>query len=245
MLVVPRNLVPKLKRLRYTISSTGLSRTLMDVASHLTTYRPDRDHSFDRRHGTDTAGAVDTVALGIESDERRGQAILYLPSPARVTRWMLDNVGVDHSALTFVDLGCGKGRVLLVAAAYPFRRIVGVDISQALVNIATDNVARFSAPAGGCRNVDVVCADATSLAFPETDLLLHLYHPFDPAVTRAVLKRLEASVQARPRRVHVAYLLYTGAVPAVRDVFSEFSWLAERRYAHSLLGNYDWLFFSN
>jgi len=240
-----RALLPKLQRLRYSIASTGLPRTLMDVASHLTTYRPDRDHSFDRRYGTDTAGAVETSSLGIASDERRDQAILYLPSPARVTEWMLESVGIDHKDFTFVDLGCGKGRVLLVAARYPFRRIVGVDISAELTGIARDNAERFRPHAGGCKNIDVVNADATTFDFPETDLLLHLYHPFEPAVTRAVLRGLEGSLEGRPRRVYVAYLLYTGAVPAVREVFSEFPWLTEARYAHSLLGNYDWLFFRN
>jgi SAM-dependent methyltransferase len=217
----------------------------MDVASHLTTYRPDRDRAFDRRYGTDTAGAVDTSALGIDSDERREQAILYLPSPVRVTRWMLESVGIEHGDFTFVDLGCGKGRVLLVAAQYPFRRILGVDISAELTSIARSNAERFRHQAGGCKSIDIVNADATTIDFPETDLLLHLYHPFDPAVTRAVLRRLEASLKGSPRRVRVAYLLYTGAVPAVRGAFSEFGWLREARYAHSLLGNYDWLFYSN
>jgi SAM-dependent methyltransferase len=217
----------------------------MDVASHLTTYRPDRDHSFDRRYGTDTAGAVDTSALGIESDERREQAILYLPSPVRVTEWMLNSIGIAHGDFTFVDLGCGKGRVLLVAAQHPFRRILGVDISAELTAIASGNAARFQRHAMGCKNIDVVNADATTIDFPETNLLLHLYHPFEPAVTRAVLRRLEASLQARPRQVRIAYLLYTGAVPALRDVFSEFEWLREARYAHSLLGQYDWLFYTN
>lgn len=245
MLDAARRLVPKFQRLRYSIESAGLSRTLMDVASHLTTYRADRDHSFDRRYGTDTSGAVGTDELGIDSDERRDQAILYLPSPARVTAWMLDHIGIDPSSFTFMDLGCGKGRVLLVAAQRSFQGVVGVDISEALVEVARVNAARFTVPPGGCAHIHVLQADATTIDFPETDLLLHLYHPFEPAVTRAVLKRLQSSLEARPRQVRIAYLLYTGAVPEVRGAFADFPWLRETRYAHSLLGTYDWLFFSN
>jgi SAM-dependent methyltransferase len=209
------------------------------------TYRAERDRSFDRRFGTDTGGKVATGDLGISDAERQEQAILYLPSPAPVTRWMLENVGLDHREYSFVDLGCGKGRVVLCAAAYPFKRVVGVDISESLVQIARRNVDIFPARARRCDDVQVLNADATTLDFPETNILLHLYHPFESEVTAAVLGRLEQSLAQKPRRVVIAYLLYTAAVPGVREVFGRFPWLKETRYEHSLLGNYDWLFFSN
>src|ERR1044071_2992417 len=93
------------------------------------TYHPERDRSFDRAFGTDTAGSVSPPHLGIADDHARTQAILYLPSPARVTRWMLDHVGIDHRDFSFVDLGCGKAPVVLIASEYPFRQVVGVEIS--------------------------------------------------------------------------------------------------------------------
>ena len=74
---------------------------------------------------------------------------------------------------------------------------------------------------------------------------MHLYHPFAPEVTCAVLRRLEASLEARPRKLRIAYLLFTAAVPSVREALSRFPWLRETRYEPSLLGHYDWLFFSN
>ncbi len=239
------NLVPKLRSLKYSVASAGLRRTVMDVASHVMTYRADRDRSFDRRFHTDTAGMVATSALGIEDPTRRETAILYLPSPTRVTRWMLDHIGVEHGEFSFVDLGCGKGRVMLVAAQYPFQRVVGVDISPALTDIAQRNLASFPPRSLRCERVEVRNADATTFDFPDTNVLLHLYHPFSGEVTAAVLSRLEAALDIRPRRVVVAYLLYSSAVPDVRGVFSRFPWLRETRYEHSLLGNYDWLFFSN
>ncbi|HMJ10611.1 MAG TPA: class I SAM-dependent methyltransferase [Polyangiaceae bacterium] len=237
------NLLPKLRRLKFSIESTGLRRTFMDVVNHLTAYHAERDIAFDRKYRTDTAGRVNTSDLGIEDAEQREKAILYLPSPVRVTRWMLDNVGVDPREFVFVDLGCGKGRVVLTAAQYPFQRVVGVEISQALSQIAQRNAVNFSAKR--CGEIAIANSDATSFDFPAADTLLHLYHPFEPDVTAAVLARLEQSLRAHPRRLLVAYLLYSGAVPAVREVFSRFPWLRETRYEHSLFGHYDWLFFSN
>lgn len=239
------DLVPKLKSLKYSVESAGLRRTLMDVAGHMLTYRADEDRSFDRRYRTDTSGRVSTSALGIDDPNRRDAAILYLPSPTRVTRWMLDNIGAPHREFSFVDLGCGKGRVILVAAQYPFIRVTGVDISPALADIAQRNLVSFPLDLRRCENVEVMNADATAFEFPDTNVLLHLYHPFNGEVTAAILDRLHDSLEKTPRRVLIAYLLYSGAVPEVRDVFARFPWLRETRYEHSLLGNYDWLFFSN
>jgi len=235
----------QIRRLRYTIASTGLWRGLADAATLLLTYRPDRDTSFDQKCGTDTGGALEPETLGIADDSRREQAILYLPSPARVTRWMLDNVGIDHRRFSFIDLGCGKGRVLLVASEYPFQRIVGVEISAALCAIARANIDRYRPSSRRCDAVDVQNVDATTFDYPATDLLLHLYHPFEPELTADVLSRLEQSVRETPRKVVVAYLLYTSAVESVEAVFARFPWLRRTRYEQSVLGQYNWLFYEN
>jgi SAM-dependent methyltransferase len=219
----------KLQRLRYSLASTGLRRGLSDLASILLAYHPERDHSFDRRFGTDTAGSVPPAQLGIADPAVRAKAVLYLPSPPRVTRWMLDHIGIAHRGFTFVDLGCGKGRVLLVASEYPFARIVGVEISTELSAIAGRNVALYQPPSRRCKEIEVLNADAAWFDFPETDLLVHLYHPFEPELTTAVL----------------AYLVHTGAVEAVKDAFAQFPWLEQTRYEQSLAGHYNWIFYSN
>jgi SAM-dependent methyltransferase len=237
-------LFDKLRRIRYSIASTGVRRGLSDLATHLLAYKPEQDASFDRRFATDTAGAVQPEQLGIRDVAAREQAILYLPSPARVTRWMLDQLGVEHADFTFVDLGCGKGRVLLVASEYPFRRIVGVEISPQLAAIARSNLDLYRPRARACQDVEVINTDATQLAFPDGNLWLHLYHPFEPVVTEAVLAQLEQALQRQPRRAVVAYLTYASAVEAVDEVFARFPRLKRVRHERSVLGQYDWIFYS-
>lgn len=234
----------KLQRIRFSIASTGLGRTVADVLTHLLAYRPDRDDTFDRAFHTDTGGSVVPSELGIDDAKVREQAILYLPSPARVTRWMLECVGIDHRTFSFVDLGCGKGRVLLVASEYPFQRIVGVEISAQLSETARSNVERYRPRVRQCWDVDVQTIDATKVDFPDTDLLVHLYHPFEAAITSTVLSRLETSFRSKPRKVIVAYLLYANAFESVEAVFAHFPWLKRRRYERSVLGHYNWLVYS-
>lgn len=242
----------RLRRLSYSLASRGLSRTILDVAGILINavgnkirYQAEHDHTFDRRFGTETAGKVESKELGYADTERQGQAILYLPSPERVTRWMLDNVGIEHSQYSFVDLGCGKGRVVLCAAQYPFQSAIGVDLSRSLTEIANRNVSTFPFSARKCGDIRILNIDAANVDYPDTNLLLHLYHPFDANVTTAVLRNLEASLASKPRQVRIAYLLYTSAVPATREAFAPFPWLRETQFVPSLLGQYDWLFYSN
>jgi SAM-dependent methyltransferase len=237
--------VHKVRRLRHSIASSGLGRTLADIVAQKVAYRPADDHSFDRKYGTETSGSREPSELGIADPALREKAILYLPSPASVTRWMLQNVGIEHARCSFVDLGCGKGRVLLVASEFPFARIVGVDISTDLCAVARRNAETFQPPTRRCRDIQVENVDATTFEFPEGDLLIHLYHPFSPELTYRILERLGASLRERPRRVVVAYLLYTGAMAEVEAMFARVPWLTRARYEHSVTGQYDWLFYSS
>jgi predicted RNA methylase len=232
-------------RIRYSIQSLGWRRALHEIATGRKPYVPAEDLTFDARHGTDTAGSVETDELGIADDAAREQAILYLPSPLRVTRWMLDHVGVDPTERTFVDLGCGKGRVLLVAAQRPFRRVVGVEISERLATIAADNAGRYVPPPPPRSGIEVITADVTTVDLPSTDLLIHAYHPFGTDILARVLERLELSLAAQPRRVTIAYLAYTHAVAEVAATFGRFDWLHITRYEQSVRGHYNWMFVEN
>jgi SAM-dependent methyltransferase len=237
-------MLQRLRRLRHSIASSGLRRTLSDIAIQALAYSPEHDASFDSQFGTDTAGAVQTADLGIDDPTLREKAILYLPSPPSVTRWALKNAGIRHAECSFVDLGCGKGRVLLLASEFGFRKVVGVEISAELCEVARRNAEVFRPPSRKSQ-IEVQNADATRFDFPETDLLVHMYHPFDPEITVKVFEHLGQSLAVKPRRVVVAYLLYTAAVPAVQAGFARIPWLKRARYEHSVTGQYDWLFYTN
>jgi len=233
------------RRVVFSLASLGWRRALHEVATRRRPYDPETDHSFDVRHRTDTAGTVQPDDLGIEDGERRSQAIRYLPSPPRVTNWLLDRVDVDPASHAFVDLGCGKGRVVLIAAQRPFRQVVGVEVSARLAETARRNVVTYRPPPVRRSTIEIVEADAAAFDMPTSDLLIHLYHPFEPEVTAAVLGRLQGSLAASPRKVTIAYLTYTAAVAQIATMFGEFGWLHCRRYEQSIRGHYNWLIYSN
>ncbi len=225
----------------YSFACLGWRDGLAELANGADT--PEADAEFDAMHGTDTAGSVEPADLGIGDAQTTRQAIRYLPSPLRVTNWMLDRIGIAPQTCSFVDLGCGKGRVLLLAAQRPFRNIVGVEISPGLAQFARGNVERFQPPSAHVRAITIANTDVRAFDMPAGDLLIHMYHPFDPAITAAVFERLAVPANAAPRRVVVAYLTYTQSVPAVTAMFATFPWLRLTRYEESIRGRYNWLFY--
>jgi SAM-dependent methyltransferase len=109
------------------------------------------------------------------------------------------------NTFTFVDLGSGKGRTLLMASEYPFRRIVGVELLPALHGIAQENLGRYKSESQKCFDLEAVCGDAIDFAFPVEPLVIFLFNPLPEAGLRRVVANLDASLKAHPRAVYVLY----------------------------------------
>ncbi len=112
----------------------------------------------------------------------------------------------DWSRFTFVDLGCGKGRALLLASRYPFRHILGIELDAALAATAQANLRRFRAPWQQTHSLEVRHADATAADLPLTPLVLYLYNPFLAPALKRVLRRLRTSLRQHPRELWLIYI---------------------------------------
>ena len=123
---------------------------------------------------------------------------------------------LDYRDLTFLDLGSGKGRTLLMASDFPFRRIVGVEILPTLHDIAQQNLRRYKSDSQECFALEAVCADATTFPLPEGILLIYLFNPFPESGLRQFVANLEASQRAKARPLYVLY--YN---PLLEHVFAE------------------------
>jgi predicted RNA methylase len=113
---------------------------------------------------------------------------------------------VDFERFTFIDLGSGKGRAILLAAAYPFAAIAGVEVQPELAVIARANIERLKSQAEPkCRQIVSICGDAREYEFPATPIVLYLFNPFPDYVLRDVLVKLMASFERAPRPIYVIY----------------------------------------
>jgi len=156
------------------------------------------DADFDWEHRVNTTSA----AVGWKSRLLGCLYSEYQPTEAAAFREMMEGLGIDFSRFTFIDIGSGKGRVLLLAADFPFRRIVGVELLPELHAVALDNLQRLSDKSS---SIAAVCADATSFEFPLDPLVIYLFHPLLEWGLRKVIGNLARSLREHPRDILVVY----------------------------------------
>jgi SAM-dependent methyltransferase len=114
--------------------------------------------------------------------------------------------GGGFSQYTFIDMGSGKGRVLFVAAEYPFRKVIGVEFSNALHDDAVANLKRYKFSGRRCADIEPVHVDARDFEFPDDNLVIYLFNPFGPEVMERMLANLERSLEKHPRHAIVVML---------------------------------------
>ncbi len=134
----------------------------------------------------------------------------YQPTEPALFREMMASLPVlsqqfEFDQFTFVDLGSGKGRTLLMASEYPFRKIVGVELIAELHRAAEENIRAYHSATQRCAEIETVCADARDFEFPAEPLVLYLFNPLPEAGMRRMMARLEKSLAANPRPVWVLY----------------------------------------
>ncbi len=196
------------------VRAWGVSAAVVEQFHYFRARVHERIDQFDRRYGTETSrmvGIGDLDGVG----ENGGDAVHYWPTrPIEFDRMMAAVGDIDHRRHVFIDVGCGKGRVALLAAGLPFKRVIGFDFSPALVEHARRNVERYTGPVQA--DIELVVADAAEFEFPAEDLVVYMFDPFGPTVLRKFLANLALAARSRAQRVVVIY--YS---PDYEDLFGQ------------------------
>ena len=129
----------------------------------------------------------------------------YQPTEPALFREMMASLPIAFGRYTFIDLGSGKGRTLLMASEYRFRKIVGVELLPALHQIAQENLAQYKSASQKCFALEAVCGDAIDFLFPDEPLVLYLFNPVRESGLRRLMVNLDRSLSAHPRDVYVLY----------------------------------------
>lgn len=162
-------------------------------------------HPFDLRHGVDTSGLIWGERLRSGQPREYWATGYYGISPS-IFWQAIDRLRLPWPKYTFVDIGCGKGRALMLALRYPFRRALGVELSPELARVANRNLQCFSAEWRLDIPAEAISGDAAIFDLPPGDLVLYLYHPFAAPVMRKFLAHLRASLEGEPREVYLLYM---------------------------------------
>jgi SAM-dependent methyltransferase len=176
------------------------------------------DAEFDARYGTDTGGVQSLADVADIVGDNAKHGLAHIASDPDQFSGMLGKLALHVPDYTFVDLGCGKGRALLLAGEVPFKSVIGVEFVPAFADVARKNLA-IAAAKGMRSDIEVVTGDATQFDFPSGPLLVYLFNPFDSSIIRRVAQNVMKSWRAERRPVFVVY-----ANPIHKDEFLALGW---------------------
>lgn len=168
---------------------------------HYTGWR--RTHPFDQLYGVETSGAEQVAELRVDPIIARHMSP-YAGSQPSIIRQAIATLP-DLSECSFIDLGCGKGRPLVVASEFPFRRVVGVELAPDLVSTARANAATVHERFPERPAIEIVEDNAARFRWPDGRLVLFCYHSFDADLVGELVVSLERALAGSVEHLFVIY----------------------------------------
>ncbi|MEE9429071.1 MAG: class I SAM-dependent methyltransferase [Paracoccaceae bacterium] len=164
------------------------------------------DRYWERRLGTNTGGWV-PVTLD--------DGMLYEATPYLILNEILRELDLGKSDV-FVDLGCGKGRVLCMASGTDVGRVIGVEQNPDFLDVARNNL---DAMPDKHTNVELFRGLAQDFDFKNVTVLF-LFNPFGAKTLQQVLSLIKADLKETPRPFRIVY-----ANPVHEAVLQQTPWL--------------------
>ncbi len=173
------------------------------------------DIGFDLRHGVDTCRPMSIHDLDVDPT-LKPDLVGYEATPVHVVRRLLRELPVAADGYTFIDYGSGKGRALVLASELPFRRVIGVELSPSLHQLALLNISRWRNRSARCVEIVSLNQNATDFVLPDEPLVIFFFTPFLEPVLQQVISRIQTWMSGH---THGLYLLYFGSRPELLDHF--------------------------
>ena len=183
---------------------------------------------LERRFGLETSDVVELAELDLADDERNN----YIPSGWGTMRRIAQTREITPKDV-FVDFGSGKGRMVFLAAQYPFKRVIGIELARDLHRIAEANITR-NRKRLRCRDVQLVNQDVLTFEIPDDMTFAYFFNPFTGDVFKRVIDSIGASVRRRPRKVTIVY-----TNPVMHEYLAAQPWLVVKQYAAGQVGVYE------
>lgn len=169
------------------------------------------DELRERELGINTRGWISSETFTSDPN-----CLDYDPVDYDAIRHALALVPFTQGQQVLLDYGCGKGRVLAVASRAQFQRVVGIELSTYLADIARDNLGRLAKRFACCPS-EVITGDATSYDLPDDVTAIFLFNPFKGEVLKSVVRKIEQSLQRRPRSLLVFHIHFRELTSAFRE----------------------------
>jgi hypothetical protein len=167
--------------------------------------------TFDRQHNVRTCGRVQFSEVKIENESPE-YSLPYEPTPTVIVPTVLPKLANSFGGFAFVDLGSGKGRMVLLAAQFDFDRVIGVEFAQQLHQLAQENVDNYRGNSLRCKSLTLTCEDAKNFDFPSEKCIpsqkciIFIFNPFKRELLTHIVDRLATSHAAKPRTMYIVFV---------------------------------------
>lgn len=187
---------------------------------------------YERKFGIKTSGLIMPDDFGANGEGCHA----YLPLSYLALKSVFNTFSVKPNTDVFIDYGSGMGRVPLFAANYPFKKVIGVELSDKLNQVAIQNL-KLVQDKLVCKNVEIYEGDARVYPVPNDATIIYFFMPFGVDILSEVLNKIHDSVIHSPRKVTILYVYPTGGGVTLHHVAPKLSWLKiieERALSSSL-----------
>ncbi len=167
-------------------------------------------HPFDLEFGVRTSGLIAGRDLksGNRADKHNTAYFGVAPSVFQemIVRWRRSKPAAPIDEFTFIDLGAGMGRALLLAAEFPFRAVVGVELNPTLARIGRKNMALWRKTGRTRAPMKMVCRDAAEFELPASPCVVFLFNPFGAPVLSRLVKAWSLRFAGREQQLDILYV---------------------------------------
>ena len=157
----------------------------------------------EKKYAINTTGADELASLE-KKDIDISHATIYMPAGydllEEIFNW-LKALQLKH----FVDIGCGKGRAMAVAANYGFDKVTGIDFSKEFCNAANENLdlVKRKLP---LINYNIINNDAFYYRLPSDADCIFMFNPFDEMIMSGVIRNIDKHRKTISKEIYIIYL---------------------------------------
>lgn len=170
---------------------------------------------------TDWDKKLNISTESVDYSDEDNQNYGYDPTPYIVLERLVE-LDILKKDDVIVDYGCGKGRICFFINSQVGCRIIGIDHSERLLEIARENLESY----GNGADIDFVNSKAEDYV-PDGANCLYFFNPFSSHVFQEVLRRIGESYGRNPREIliffyysTIEYRLYLPTEPRLKLVES-------------------------
>lgn len=182
----------------------------------------------EKKYGIDTTGYDNLATLEVTSGNKHA-AYIYQPVNFFMAEKAFNYLSQLQPTGSLVDFGCGRGRILAVAAHYGFKHVTGVEFAPELCEAAAKTVDKMTQKFPDFHG-EIFCEDAIDYKLKDADTVFTFFNPFDDRVMLPVVKNIMRSYRKNPRDLIVIYFNPTEKEMFLSAGFTELWYYSKMKY---------------